>query len=363
MAVQILHELKLSKVEVYSRIFCSGFLHDQRESFCKDTIDSFNEHCFINEFCYTANRWKTWKLRRLINEVGEQFKTFSPNLVIVFTDNSYIYQDALKSWKKRIKIVLFHEGYGDYSDPTSTLRESLPYRYIQMMVWPHTYYPVTRSYTGLYDYSFLLQPDLVNRDFPFEKNQIPTDFIKSIYYKEPVLEAEISAGSILLTFSGKDWVNDKKLKEYLISCVRKLNTVNRNIYMKIAPNVNPAEYQFLTEHLGVMIIDQPSFTSESFCYHPNFDYVVTDESSAVINAIYGGVKKTFFFLNAEIQQQGIYRYDKNDLVKYLQQRELICQVGVDAMVTMIASKHLNSHFIESTSAKSVGDVLKGVLYD
>ena len=222
MAIQILKEFRALEVNVYTKIFCSGFLHNQKDNFCADTLKLFDENCFINEFQYIVKRNYTWKLRPLIRKVRQQFDHFKADMIITFTDNSYIYQHAFSIWKSTAKIVLFHEGYGDYSAPTNTLREKIPYLLIQVMVWPYTFNPVFRSYTGLYDYSFLLQPNVVERDFSFRKFQIPAHFLKSIYYKEKMILTDIAPNSILFTLSGKDWANNKRLKQYLLDCIRQL---------------------------------------------------------------------------------------------------------------------------------------------
>ncbi len=361
MALQILEEFKSAQVDIYTSIYCSGFLHDQKDKFCASTIELFDENCFLDEFQYNRKRTQTWKLRGLIRKIRKSFDYFKPDMVLTFTDNSYIYQSSFKRWKSSAKIVLFHEGYGDYAAPTSKLREILPYLYIQIVVWPYTYLPVVRSYTGLYDYSFLLQPDIVDRDFIFKKIQIPSNFMKSIFYKETALAADIEPKSILFTLSGKDWANDKKLKAYLQNCVLKLQPLNRRIYIKIAPNVNSEDYKFLLQDGLVTLIDDPQLTSESYCYHPSFDYIVTDESSAVINAMYGGVQKTFFFLNGEIQKEGVYKYESNALLKFLQNKKYINQVTIKAMVEQIKNNIHNKNFIDTISCESVGNELRGIL--
>jgi len=364
MAIQILNELNLAKPVVISQIFCSGLLHDQKDKFCNNTIDSFDDAVFINEFQYASVKNKVWKLRGLINKVAKNFFSFSPDIVITFTDNSYIYQHSFMQLKKRTntKIVLFHEGYGDYSEAATSIRTLLPYYYIRMLVWPFTFRPVTRSYTGLYNHSFLLEPDIVNRSFLFKKIQIPSSFIKSVFYKDKVLEKEIEKESIFLVLSGKDWINDPKLRKYLILSLRSLNTSQCRIYMKISPNVKRSDYEFLTHNNQVTIIDDQSTTSESFCYHPNFKYIVTDESSAIINAIYGGVKSTIFFLNEDIQNKGLYTYDKNDLLDLLKLKGFIYQVTIDKMLEMVNSNFENENFIVDHKSNEVGEELCKLLH-
>lgn len=357
MALQILKELKAENIDTYSRIQCSGFLHDQKDHFCKQTIDIFDEYNFFDEFQYVRNKTKTWKLRKLITQVQDDFDRFNPNMILTFTDNNCAYQEALKQWKNKTKIVLFHEGYGDYSAPTNNYW----YLYITLMVWPYRFIPNTRSYTGLYKYSFLLQPDIIHRNFPIKKVQIPTGFIKSIFFKPSILETEIDPGSIFLTLSGKDWVGNQKLHTYLQKCVKKLEITERRIYMKIAPNVDPKSYNFLSHKNGITLIEDPYSTSESYCYHPHFDYIVTDESSAVINAIYGGVQKTFFFLNEEIQKNGCYSYDDNDLITMLKDHNYINLVTIDEMVDLIKNNYSNTTFIDNIACLSVANELWNIM--
>lgn len=359
MAVQLLMDFRRLNLNISSQIFCSGLLHNQKNTFCSDHINSFDESIFINDFQYASVCNNVWKLRGLIKDVKKKFLNFKPDIVLTFTDNSYIYQHSfrfLKS-KRNTKVVLFHEGYGDYSEAAASFRTLLPYYYIRAAVWPFTFRPVTRSYTGLYDYSCLLQPDLVARNFLFKKIQIPFSFMKSVFYNSEALEYELEKESIFLVLSGKDWANNQKLKTYLLSVLRSLKKTNRRVYLKTSPNVSVRDYQFLTNDNLVKIIEKPNITSESFCYHPNIKYIVTDESSAVTNAIFGGVKNTFFFLNEEIQYKGIYKYDKNDLLESLKSKGLIYQTTVVKMTEMIKCNFNNTNFIDDIETNNIVEEL------
>jgi hypothetical protein len=359
MAVQLLIDFRRLNLNISSQIFCSGLLHDQKNTFCSDHINSFDESIFINEFQYVPVGSNVWKLRGLIKDVEKKFVNFRPDIIITFTDNSYIYQHSFRflKAKRNTKVVLFHEGYGDYSEAAASLRTLLPYYYIRVAVWPFTFRPVTRSYTGLYDYSCLLQPDLVARNFLFKKIQIPFSFMESVFYNSEVLEYELEKESIFLVLSGKDWANNRKLKTYLLAVLRSLKKTNRRVYLKTSPNVSGRDYQFLTNDNLVKIIEKPNITSESFCYHPNIKYIVTDESSAVTNAIFGGVKSTFFFLNEEIQYKGIYKYDKNDLLESLKSKGLIYQTSVVKMTEMIKCNFNNTNFIEDIETNNIVEEL------
>ncbi len=363
MAVKILEELREAGVTVTSKIFCSAFLHDQKEEFCRHAIDQFDESTFIDDFVFIRNRLQTWKLRSLIRQVGNEFDEFSPDAIITFSENGCIYQNSYSRYKGKTDIILFHEGYGDYSDPISKFREVAPYYYIKMCLWPYKFIPITRSYTGYYNYSFLLEPNIVQRPFEFEAIKIPNDFIKSIYYSKEIMSEIIDEDSVFVCLSGKDWSNDKGLREYLCYLFDCFSMLSNSIYIKLAPNVSVEGYGFLLENKKVTVLGNQDLTSESYCFHPNFKYIVTDESSAVVNAIYSGINKTYFFLNEEIQSKGCYQYDNNDLIKLLVSKKQIMQTDALNMVQLINSNYCNGVSASDSKYASVGESIKGIICD
>jgi len=355
MALKILNELNNAGVNFRSKIFCSAFLHDQKNKFCNDTIDRFDEFIFIDDFNCVKIKLLTWKLRALVRKVNQEMDKFCPDTIITFSDNGYIYQDSLNLWRHKAKVVLFHEGYGDYSDPISDFLDLLPYFYIKICLWPFQYKAITRSYTGYYKYSFLLEPSLVHRDFKFEKIKIPSDFIKEIYYKGTVVLEDIVPTSIFISLSGKDWVNDIKLREYICKLFEKLSGLKNIVYIKTSPARDPDEYDFLLDYENVVILKNPQYTSETYCFHDNFKYIITDESSAVVNAIYGGMNKTVFFLNSDIQTKGIYKYDRNYLLDFLIERKIIIQSNIDYIVKFISeNKNKSNNIKEMVQGNAIG---------
>lgn len=364
MVLKILDALKSINLDCSTKIFCSGYLHDQGHMFCKSTINRFDYSIFINDFDYVRNKLKLWKLRYLVSSVNEEFNVFSPDAVITFSDNGYIYQDSYNRWNKKSKVILFHEGYGDYSDPVET-KKLITYYYIKLILFPYKYIPIARSYTGHYKYSFLLEPSLISRNFSFERVAISSSFIKSIYFSKKVIKEVIKPNSILVVLSGRDWINTKKLNEYFLYLFNLLGRIDRFIYVKIAPSRNISEYMFLSNNRTI-IIDNPKTTSEAYCFHDSFDYIVTDESSSVINAIYGGMQKTVFFLNQEIMRKGCSGYDRNDLVSYLIKEKKIVQTTVRDMVDMVNSNYsipiklsLTNELLESDN---VGKEMRRIIY-
>ena len=313
-------------------LFCffSGYLYSYRE-LIDNNLNSTNY--FFDDYPILKNKFKSFKLRGIINDINKITEKIEPNAIITFSDNNIIYQDMYKKWNTKSKVILFHEGYGDYSDISITKRQYIGFMLLKFIIWPHLFRVITRSYTGLYSHSFLTLPELVHRNFPMQKYVIPSIFFRDVFQKK--CNVQIEPKSVLVVFSGKNWLK-KKWNEYFFRLLNSINELNRQIYLKIAPSQNTNSYkQFIKPFNNISIIIDDEVTSESYCLHDNIDIIITDESSAVINSIFCEIKKEIYFLNKEIADLGIYHTDRNDLLNYLINKQIIFSSNIDNMVKLI----------------------------
>lgn len=346
MAVALMNELKTLNHELQGYIFCSGYLYSDKETLLAK--EEFIEYYFFNEFVVYKNKFFTFKLRKLIREATNIANQINPDIILTFSDNAPLYQNILSTFRSKSKIVLFHEGYGDYSDIYIPIKSYIGFLIQKILMFPYPFNIITRSYTDYYKYSFLFLPDLVERNHKFDKLTIPKSFAEKMYIKPISNSIYIKPNSVFLCLSGKDWLNNKE-KEYFLLLLSKLNKLINHTYMKIAPQQNYEKYfELISPYENINLIDDKGNTSESYCFHSDFKYIITDESSSVINALFAGMEKTIFFLNKEIEDLKYHKYDRNVLVTYLIQTKIIFQLSSTSIVDKI-----NNCFEEKSS---IGDL-------
>jgi len=337
MMKELLNTLSRDNYEFYSYI--SGYLFKDKEELDNDL------NCikfYFNDNPIYNNHFRFLELRKIIFDVNKITEEIKPDIILTFSDNRIIFQELFKKWKCKSKIVLFHEGYGDYSDPSITTSNFFACLFWKILIWPNYFKIITRSYTGFYNYSLMLMPELINRKFTFTKHKISTSFLKRVYDKDTSFK--IVKNSIFVCFSGREW---KKInhKLYFIKVLRNLNNLNRTVYIKIPPNHSQSDYEKLIKTFNnVIIIDDKKVNSETYCLNQNIDIIVTDESSSVINSIFCGIRKKIYFLNEEINELGLYKTDRNDLINYLVNNKIVIQSKVDELETFISKPENATHY-------------------
>lgn len=361
MAEELIKEFKLTGHKIESFIYCSGFLYHGKENILAQKI--FDNYYFFNEHSLITNLLRFIELRSLIKRVKNHTIELSPDIILTFSDNSILYQSIFASLKKKVKIILFHEGYGDYSEINISTKAYIYFLLQKILIYPYPFKIITRSYTDYYKYSFLLFPKFVERTHKFKKFLIPKQFMQNVYLQN-FENKSIEKKSIFLCLSGKDWLNGN-LNQYFIQLLEKLNTLNnKKTYIKIAPHQSISDYQKVLDiYSNILLIDDASRTSEAYCTHENFDYIVTDESSSVVSAIFLGIEKTIFFLNSDIEVNGFYIYDKNDLVSYFVKQNIVKQNSLDETISKIRQGYCNSSAIHKAAAKSIGEQLEEIIND
>ena len=256
-----------------------------------------------------------------------------------------VFQHSFFKLRSHTKIVLFHEGTNDFSRIKWPIKRKINQIVLKLILFPYRYKPVPRSNTDYYQYYYTPMPELIEKRHQFEVIQISTEFFKSIFYKKISPDIELVPGSIFICLSAKDWINDKKLRKYFSLFIHKLNELNLHSYMKLAPAQNANEYhEFLQDFNNVSLIMDNTVNSESYIFHLNLRYIISDESSAVINAIFSGARKTFFFVNKEIKSVRLYPYNRvNYLIDFLNNKNVIIQETISD-ITQKISKGYESHY-------------------
>jgi hypothetical protein len=360
MAVELVKQLKNLEYKIEFNIFCSGYLYAEKE----DLLDKneFDKYYFFNEFPLYKNKLVSYKLRKLIGNVDRAASQVKPDIILSFSDNPPLYQDILSKFRDsvEVKVILFHEGYGDYSEVYIPLKSYIGFLIQKISIYPHRFKIITRSYTNHYAYSFLFLPDFVERGHNFKKMSIPKEFAQKVFIK-PITNDEIKRDSIFLCLSAKNWT-EGKLKKYFLSLLKSLNNLENSTYIKIAPHQDKNRYlELISKYTNIYFIDDGVHTSESYCFHNNFKYIVTDESSSVINALFSGLKKTIFFLNKEIEGLGYYRYDKSILMKFLIEERIIFQTSTTGMVISIQSKEESNIGLNNIKEISIGKQFEEIM--
>jgi len=350
--------LNIDNNEIYC-YFC-GYLYQDKVAL-ETEFNSINYFFDDHKFVLKRSFHKFIGIRRTIVNANNITDIINPDLIITFSDNRYIFQDVFRIWKKKCKVVLFHEGFGDYSDSNISPKSYIGFFIWKILIWPHHLKVATRSYTGLFNFAFLLKPELIKRKFNFKKYKIPTCFLNDTYKKETFFD--ILPNSIFVCFSGKDWVSGKR-KIYFRKLLVQLNNLDRKVYLKISPKIPQAKYNdFVEEFQNVIIIQDKKNISESYCLHNNFDIIVTDESSAVINSIFCGIKKQIFFLNREIGTLGKYYTDRNDLIEYLIEQKIVYETTVEDINGLITRNESNENLYIENDEFDISKSFEKILND
>jgi len=362
MAKEIVHELnQLNNIKPETYIICSGYIYNDKDNITNEKL--FSKYYFVYEHPSYFNKLKFIELRKLIFKVTNIAKMIMPEIIMTFSDNPPLYQNLFYKMKNKSKIVLFHEGYGDYSDVNITFKGFLAFLFQKITIFPYPFKIITRSYTDYYNYSFLLYPELIKRDHQFKKYKISKNFMKNVYSSKSVTSV-LDEKSIFLCLSAKDWLSSK-LQNYFEKVLTDLNKLPFNTYMKIAPHQSYESYKkILDKYIKINLIDDNENTSETYCLDKRFDFIITDESSAVINALFIGLNKGVYFLNKEIETNGFYKYDKNDLIKHLSEEGSIKQIGIEDVCREIKLNKSNFNCINmNENIKSISDNIMEILND
>ena len=361
MAVAIMNELNTSSQQFEGYIFCSGYLYSEKDMLLEKK--EFVKYYFFNEHVVYKNKFISFKLRKLIKQVTNLAHKINPSMIFTFSDNAPLYQNIFFTFRNKSKVILFHEGYGDYSDVNISIRSYIGYGIQKFFMFPYPFNIITRSYTDYYKYSFLFLPDLVQRSHAFTKLTISKSFAKKMYIKSIPRSFNIESNSVFLVLSGRDWL-DKKGKAYLLLLLSRLNKLTNQTYMKIALHQSYEKYsELIGLYDNIHLIDDKNNTSESYCFHNNFKYIITDESSSVVNALFAGMKKTVFFLNKEIKDSKCYAYDRNVLVTYLIHNKIIFQLSSIAVVDKIKNNFEEESFISDLKEVTIKEQLEIIIND
>ncbi len=320
--------------------FFSGYLFEDREELEKEFGSEsyyFDDHKYYSRIKYH----KIYQFRKVLKNVKKITEKISPDIIVTFSDNPYIYQGVLKKWITRSKIVLMHEGSGDYSENKIPFKNILGILTWKILLWPHYFKIAYRSYTGLYNNACIYFPELIKREFPLNKYKLPSVYFRNVFMKR--CSFDISPNSIMICFTGHSWFTGIKM-QYFTRVLNTLDQLNRSIYLKLAPSQNQSDYfELLTGLRNTTLISDKHNTAESYCLHENIDIIVSDLSSAVINAIFSGMRKEIYFLCKEIHSLNIQHINKNDLIDYLEKKEIITQINIDDIAYYIG-KNINKMY-------------------